>query len=158
MAWHDAAQRSVRSRAAAEVTSVDLLTRYPAATLPTVPRVPSSSTASISTTRPIRHPLKHEQAIVKLRRELIPLQQLEATKGRLLTMAETKKVGAIPDLIDEIEQLENDSRAWFEDDTEFNARCDTVANAAVKLVQKSQKAAAKKKGGSGGGGGWKTAR
>ena len=112
MAWHDAAQRSVRSRAAAEVTSVDLLTRYPAATLPTVPRVPSSSTASISTTRPIRHPLKHEQAIVKLRRELIPLQQLEATKGRLLTMAETKKVGAIPDLIDEIEQLENDSRAW----------------------------------------------
>ena len=49
---------------------------------------------------------------MKLRRELIPLQQLEATKGRLLTMAETKKVGAIPDLIDEIELLENDSRAW----------------------------------------------
>lgn len=45
----------------------------------------------------------------------------------------------------------------FEDDTEFNARCDTVANAAAKLVQKSQKAASKKKGAAGGAG-WKTAR
>ena len=93
----------------------------------------------LETIEPIRHPLKHEKDIKDLRLQVIPLEKLEATKGRLLTMAEMKKIGQKPELEDQIAELESQSRGWFEDDVEFQTRCDAVKMAATKLANKSSK-------------------
>merc|ERR1712151_630105 len=61
------------------------------------------------------HKLKHEQEILKLRKEMLPLMRLEnSTKGRLLTLKETTALARKTEILDEIQQLENSSREWFE--------------------------------------------
>jgi hypothetical protein len=53
------------------------------------------------------HKLRHEQEIVKLWREVVPLLQLEeATKGRLLSVKETQSMARKDEIMTEIEALE----------------------------------------------------
>lgn len=86
------------------------------------------------------YPLKHQPEIEKLRKELHPLLQLEKeTKGRLLSINETAAMTRKHEIEEEIIQLENDSRGWFEGDEEFQHRVEvsrlqakSKANAAVK--------------------------
>jgi hypothetical protein len=53
------------------------------------------------------HPLKHEAAINKLRKEMAPLLAIEeAAKGRLLTLKESQSVARKDEILIEIEQLE----------------------------------------------------
>lgn len=67
--------------------------------------------------------LKHQKSIEKLQTELIPLIKLEdATKGRLLSVKETKTLARKDEILEEIEQLEDTSRGWFEEDASFELR------------------------------------
>ncbi len=67
--------------------------------------------------------LKNESQIMKLRKQVQPMLTLEQTsKGRLLTMKETKELAAKDEILEEISQLEEASRGWFEDDDSFQVR------------------------------------
>lgn len=53
------------------------------------------------------HPLKHEAEINKLRKEMMPLLEIEeAAKGRLLTLKESQSVARKDEILDEIQYLE----------------------------------------------------
>lgn len=67
--------------------------------------------------------LKHEAQIMKLKKQLQPLIKLEqSAKGRLMSMKETKELAVKDELLDEISELEEASRGWFEDDEAFEIR------------------------------------
>ena len=69
------------------------------------------------------HPLKHDNQIMKLKKQLQPLLQLEqSAKGRLLTMKETKDLATKDELLIEIAELEEASQGWFEYDDIFEVR------------------------------------
>ena len=86
--------------------------------------------------------LKNEDAISKLRKEQLPLLEIEqAAKGRLLTLKESQAVARKDEILEEIHQLECSSRNWFESDEMFQAR----AKASLLNWEKSRKLAAAKK-------------
>jgi hypothetical protein len=69
------------------------------------------------------HPLKHEARITTLRAQLRPLLKMEReTRGKLLSIKETKELAAKDELLEEISELEGASRGWFEEDDAFEAR------------------------------------
>jgi hypothetical protein len=71
------------------------------------------------------HVLKHDSQIMKLKKQLQPLIKLEqSAKGRLLTMKETKELAAKDEILEEIAELEDASRGWFEDEESFQVRLD----------------------------------
>lgn len=87
-------------------------------------------------------PLKHHDEILELRTELIPLNKLEeSTKGRLLSMKETKTLARKDEVLEEISELENASRGWFEDDASFELR---LKNSSRVSGKQSNKASNKK--------------
>lgn len=97
------------------------------------------------------HKLKHEPEIQKLRAEMRPLLQLEATaKGRLLSVKETTALGRKDEILAEIEELEEDSRGWFEDDHTFKTRVEYWRS--VAKGREAKKGGGGKKAASGGGG------
>jgi len=98
--------------------------------------------AHVAAIEPVRHPLKHEDAIKDLRARCIPLVQLEAQPG-LRTMEEMKRIGSRLDMEAEAARLEEESRGWFEDDADFTARCAFVAAAAAAKAERAGKAAKK---------------
>jgi len=103
------------------------------------------------------HRLKHEPEIIKLRVEMRPLLKLEASaKGRLLTVKETTALGRKDEILQEIEELEDASRGWFEEDDIFNARVKASRDAA-KLKEKQYASKSKQSSNSSGtaGGGYK---
>lgn len=79
------------------------------------------------------HKLRHEVEIHKLLKEIAPLQALEDT-SRLLSVKETQQLGRKREMEEQVEELEEKSRGWFEDDEEaFGARVELCRNAfAVK--------------------------
>ncbi len=105
------------------------------------------------------HKLKHEPEIQKLRAEMRPLQKLEdSAKGRLLSVKETTQLGRKDEILAEIEELEEASRGWFEEDDAFNARLAYWRNVAKgRQAKKSGTGKTASGGGGGGGGGFKTA-
>ena len=64
--------------------------------------------AKLSNISPVPpHPLKNEPQIAKLRKELLPLLEVEdAAKGRLLTLKESQAVGRKDEIMEEIAELE----------------------------------------------------
>jgi hypothetical protein len=101
----------------------------------------------VKTVEPIIHPLKHEEKILQLKMMIIPLVKLEEAPG-LRSMEEMKKIGTRPDMEDEVAKLETESRGWFEEDADFQARCAKIGLDAQKKYEKAE--AAKKKGGGSG--------
>lgn len=97
--------------------------------------------------------LKHDAQIAKLSKELQPLLKLEATaKGRLLTMKETKQLAAKDEMMEEISELEEASRGWFEDEDDFQVRLEASRKkrtAASKGAGKSASGGKGKKAGTG---------
>eukprot|EP00536_Pseudo-nitzschia_multiseries_P005971 jgi/Psemu1/191878/e_gw1.121.79.1 len=86
-------------------------------------------------------PLKYLKEIVELQVELSPLMKLEeSTKGRLLSVKETKTLARKDEILEEISELENDSRGWFEDDASFELR---VKNSRASVKQASKVASKK---------------
>lgn len=55
----------------------------------------------------------------------------QSTRGRLLTIDEVKQVGAKDELLERAGVLEADSRGWFEEDEEFEARLNEVRQGGV---------------------------
>ena len=91
-------------------------------------------------------PLKYQDDILELRKELVPLNKLEeSTKGRLLSVKETKTLARKDEILEEIAELENESRGWFEDDASFDVR---VKKSRTTGKQQASKAASKKSSGS----------
>ncbi len=87
-------------------------------------------------------PLQYQNEILELRKELVPLNKLEeSTKGRLLSVKETKTLARKDEILEEITELENDSRGWFEDDASFEVR---VKKSRTSGKQQASKAATKK--------------
>jgi hypothetical protein len=87
--------------------------------------------------------LKNLDAIIKLRKELLPLLEVEqAAKGRLLTLKESQAVARKDEISEEIHQLELSSRNWFESDDLFQAR---VKASHLDWEKSRKQAAAKKK-------------
>jgi hypothetical protein len=95
------------------------------------------------------HPLKHEARIAKLRNALAPLLKLEQiTKGRLLTIQETRELAAKDDMLGEISELEESSRGMFEEDDAFEVRL--MANRSKKQLSAAGGSSAKAAPGGGG--------
>ncbi|KAL3798505.1 hypothetical protein ACHAWO_002604 [Cyclotella atomus] len=95
------------------------------------------------------HPLKHENQIMKLKKQLQPLLKLEqSAKGKLLSMKETRELAAKDEILDEIAELEEASRGWFEDDDTFQVRLDASRSKKVtgSGPSKSSSGAGKKPG------------
>eukprot|EP01082_Thalassiosira_pseudonana_P015994 g13619.t1 g13619 contig9:69881-71674(-) len=68
-------------------------------------------------------PLRYESQINTLRKKLLPLQALEdSSKGRLLTLSETKALTGKEEIEQEIERLEEASYGWFEEEDAFRER------------------------------------
>ena len=82
--------------------------------------------------------LKHHAEIMKLRKQLQPLLKIEASaKGRLMTMKETKAMAEKDELEEQISELEEASRGWFEEEEVFQVR--------VEASRKKQSASASSK-------------
>eukprot|EP00752_Nemacystus_decipiens_P002173 g2069.t1 len=94
---------------------------------------------------PISHKVKHQDELRGITAKLIKIEKLEATRGRLLTIDEVKQVGQKDELLERAAILENDSRGWFEEDEELEARL-------AEVRKQGQRMAAKKATGSGKGG------
>ena len=68
-------------------------------------------------------PLRHESQLTTLRKKLLPLQSLEeSSRGRLLTLSETRSLTEKEEIESEIERLEMASCGWFEDEDVFEER------------------------------------
>jgi hypothetical protein len=94
-------------------------------------------------------PLKREKEILELCKELAPLNKLEeSAKGRLLSVKETKTLARKDEILEEISELEADSRGWFEDDDSFDVRvkkCRSQGKQAASKAASSKKASTTKK-------------
>mmetsp|Transcript_35853 Transcript_35853/g.77327 ORF Transcript_35853/g.77327 Transcript_35853/m.77327 type:complete len:609 (+) Transcript_35853:129-1955(+) len=67
--------------------------------------------------------LRYESQLTVLRKKVLPLQALEeASRGRLLTLSETRSLTEKGELDEEIERLEYASCGWFEDEDCFQER------------------------------------
>mmetsp|Transcript_3915 Transcript_3915/g.5137 ORF Transcript_3915/g.5137 Transcript_3915/m.5137 type:complete len:433 (+) Transcript_3915:99-1397(+) len=94
------------------------------------------------------HPLKKQAEINKLRTELTPLLEMEAAaKGRLLSLKESQAMGRKEEIEEEIEELEEESRGWFESDEAFEAR---LRSSKASFKPPAKKKAASKSAGGGG--------
>jgi hypothetical protein len=83
--------------------------------------------------------LRHEEAIRKLRKELLPYIQMEEDlKGRLRTIRETQAMARKEEIENEIFQWEEQSREWFEDDLAFQSRVTCSRNTFESNLPKSQ--------------------
>lgn len=89
--------------------------------------------AHISGISPAVRRLLHADMIQKLWARLLLLQVVEE-KGRSmsLTMADLKTLEEKPDIEEQILQMQNASRGWFEDDADFNAMCEAEEREAKK--------------------------
>jgi hypothetical protein len=99
--------------------------------------------ANIEKVETIQRRLKNSAEIQQLRLRLFPLLALE-DKGRSmsLTMSDLKLIEEKSDLEARIFELENSSRGWFEDESDFQAMCEFEVNEAkAKGARKSQQAA-----------------
>eukprot|EP00535_Pseudo-nitzschia_heimii_P001523 CAMPEP_0197186134 /NCGR_PEP_ID=MMETSP1423-20130617/13287_1 /TAXON_ID=476441 /ORGANISM="Pseudo-nitzschia heimii, Strain UNC1101" /LENGTH=529 /DNA_ID=CAMNT_0042637355 /DNA_START=10 /DNA_END=1596 /DNA_ORIENTATION=- len=70
-------------------------------------------------------PLKHHAALGKLWKQAAPLMYINASGGKLLSPAETKKRGQLDDILHEIANLEESSRGLLEDDESYSERIRT---------------------------------
>ena len=86
------------------------------------------------------HPLKKQAEIQKLRIELKPLLELEAsTKGRLLSLKESQSMARKEEIDEEIQALELASRGWFESEELFQSRV-AASRAAFQKANNNSKA------------------
>mmetsp|Transcript_22950 Transcript_22950/g.63887 ORF Transcript_22950/g.63887 Transcript_22950/m.63887 type:complete len:434 (+) Transcript_22950:39-1340(+) len=98
------------------------------------------------------HQLKKQAEINKLRAELAPLLKLEAsTKGRLLSVKESQSIARKEEIEEEIRDLEEASRGWFESDELFQARLSKSRISARDSTTTNKKKSAPPKGKGGGG-------
>lgn len=68
-------------------------------------------------------PLRHESRILILRKKLFSLREMEdSSRGRLLSLDETRALAEKVDIENEIERLEMTSRGWFEEEDAFQKR------------------------------------
>jgi hypothetical protein len=67
-------------------------------------------------------PLQHHSALGKLWKQLKPLQHIDEHSNQLRSLQETQLLGLKMDLLERIDQLEQASRGWLEDDDAFEAR------------------------------------
>mmetsp|Transcript_175 Transcript_175/g.362 ORF Transcript_175/g.362 Transcript_175/m.362 type:complete len:464 (+) Transcript_175:64-1455(+) len=88
-----------------------------------------------TTAKPPR-PLKYQAEIGELQKELTPLLKLEeGAKGRLLSVKETQQLGRKDDILEEIQQLQEDSRGLFESDESFDDRVQ-LSNKSLQTKQR----------------------
>jgi hypothetical protein len=98
-------------------------------------------------------PLRHETKISTLRKKLHPLLALEeSSRGRFLTLEETRAMSTKEELLMEINELEEGSRGWFEEDDAFHERLEKSRSRAQQTKGKSmmRTTASNKEGGSSG--------
>lgn len=68
-------------------------------------------------------PLRNESRIFTLRNKVMSLQAIEdSSRGRLLTLEETRALTEKVEIENEIERLEASSRGWFEEEESFHNR------------------------------------
>ena len=98
-------------------------------------------------------PLRHETKILALRKKLQPLLALEeSSRGRFLTLDETRALTTKEELLMEIYELEEGSRGWFEEDEAFHERLEKIrarAQSKRDVGKSMMRATAGKEGGSG---------
>jgi len=101
-------------------------------------------------------PLKHQAKLGKLWKQAAPLIYLKQSAGKILPPSETKKLGQLQDILNEISSLEESSRGLLEDDESYEERIQTYRR---DLQQKYSQVGLgygndkKGRGGGGGGGG-----
>jgi hypothetical protein len=81
-------------------------------------------------------PLRFESDIKKLQKELIPLFKFyEQNKGKLLSIGDANKITRKEELEQEILQLEEDSRGWFEDDNEYRRKVQVLRDVLTSAIK-----------------------
>jgi len=70
-------------------------------------------------------PLKHQIKLGKLWKQAAPLIYLKQSAGKILPPSETKKLGQLHDILNEISSLEESSRGLLEDDESYEERIQT---------------------------------
>jgi hypothetical protein len=87
-------------------------------------------------------PLKHHVELDRLWKQAAPLLHLNSSnnsnsqKATLLSVQETKKLGHLRDLLDEIRVLEDGSRGWLEEDNIYKARVTAYRDAVQRRYGK----------------------
>eukprot|EP00904_Undaria_pinnatifida_P003248 jgi/Undpi1/12924/HiC_scaffold_7.g02590.m1 len=99
--------------------------------------------AMVHANAPITHKVKHQDELRAITAKLIKIEKLESTRGRLLTIDEVKQVGAKDELLERAGVLEADSRGWFEEDEEFEARLNEVRKQGQRMAAKKGPAGGK---------------
>mmetsp|Transcript_830 Transcript_830/g.1076 ORF Transcript_830/g.1076 Transcript_830/m.1076 type:complete len:270 (-) Transcript_830:47-856(-) len=85
------------------------------------------------------HPIFHAKDFQEIFLKLQKIDELEAIKGRLLTMQEGKIVGEKPELEEKLNRLIESDRGWYEDEEDFQKRLDSLKNKAMKSKSKVNK-------------------
>lgn len=90
---------------------------------------------------PIVRRLKHAEEILKLRTKILPLAAIE-DKGRSqsLTLGDLKALEEKSSLEEQVLQLENSSRGWYEDEADFTLMCNLEIDDAKKKYAAKVKA------------------
>jgi hypothetical protein len=97
---------------------------------------------------PIERNLVHKDAILKCYAKLLPLLTLEEkTRSLSLTLADLKLLEEKPELELQIQQLQNASKGWFEDDEEFQSMCENLEKEARKKYKAKLETGKAKSGG-----------
>lgn len=105
---------------------------------------------SVRSINPITHRLRKASEIEKVWKLLHDIQLLE-DKGRTmsLTLADLKKIEPKPELEQKLLMLQQSSRCWFEDDEEFELRCNTDMEVIKSKLSKKSLNGPQKKAGTG---------
>ncbi len=74
--------------------------------------------SKIMVIEPIAHTLRNKAEICKLAVKLHDIEKLETIRGRLLSIDEVKKLGAKPELLEQLQGLEQEAIGWFCDKDE----------------------------------------
>lgn len=96
--------------------------------------------AHVQTINPIQHRLKYATEIINLRLQLLPLLALE-DKGRSMSLqlSDLKALEAKHEIETEIMSLEYQSQGWFENEVDFQVKCENEKkNAIAKYHAKQQ--------------------
>ena len=79
--------------------------------------------AKLKKITPVNLPkLKHHAALGKLWKQIQPIMHLNENSSQLLSVQETKLLGQKLELLQQIEELEQSSRGWLEDEDVFDSR------------------------------------
>ncbi len=98
----------------------------------------------IKAIEPITQTLRNKAEICNLAVKLHDIEKLEAIRGRLLSIDEVKKLGAKPELLEQLQGLEQEAIGWFVDKDEVHHCIEQLKKDAICAAIQKRAASEKK--------------